>query len=114
MMPAPRTEHSFTPCGLDPHPWISHPHQFQLPYKSRRLTCYTPFPGMAATEATPLALAPSFELAMTRSRLHLPKNPQSGLPYWGWGACASEADFGVLGACGIFAFARPIAATVQW
>ena len=52
-----------------------------------------------ATEATPLhAPAANFELAMTRSRMHLVSNPQTGSPYPFWGACARTEDFGVLGA----------------
>lgn len=54
----------------------------------------------AAHEATPLTVVtkPSFELAMTRSHLYLPRHPDTGHPYRFWGVCASTKHFSVLGA----------------
>eukprot|EP00966_Prymnesium_polylepis_P276394 6385596-Prymnesium_polylepis.1 len=52
---------------------------------------------MAKNEGSRLT-GPDFEVAMTRSRLRLPHDPQTGLPYKFWGVLATVEDFGCLGA----------------
>jgi hypothetical protein len=48
-------------------------------------------------ESTRLVEKPSLELAMTRARLRLPRDPATGLPYMLWGLFAKQRNFEPLG-----------------
>ncbi|KAL1523052.1 hypothetical protein AB1Y20_018012 [Prymnesium parvum] len=69
---------------------------------------------MAPSEASPLVAArPSFEAAMARARLRLPRNPSTDGPYSLWGVCATDDDFAILGSQA-FAHVRFLSASMKF